>query len=79
MPLLAPDSDRFIGNVMFVPPGDQLATWPAHNDATPVPLVFANPVNGNYELVSPYWTDTMGRNPRRRGYERLESSHESLR
>ena len=22
------------------------------------PLVFADPTNGNYELVYPYWTDT---------------------
>ena len=58
MPLPAPDGGRFIGNVMFVPSTDQLASWPAHNDATTVPLVFADPLNGNYELVSPYWVDT---------------------
>ena len=58
MPLPAPDSSRYIGNVMFVPTGDAVATWPAHNDATTTPLVFADPTNGNYELVSPYWTDT---------------------
>ena len=53
MPLPAPDSARFIGNVMFVPSGDTMGTWPAHNDATAVPLIFADPTNGNYDLVSP--------------------------
>ena len=61
MPLPVPDSARFIGNVMFVPSVDRVATWPAHNDATTVPLVFADPATGNYELVLPYWMDTYDR------------------
>lgn len=58
IPLPGPDSARYIGNVMFVPVGDTVATWPAQNDATTTPLIFADPSHGNYELVSPYWTNT---------------------
>jgi len=43
---------------MFVPTGDNLASWPPHNYATTVPFIFADPSQGDYELVSPYWTDT---------------------
>lgn len=58
MPSPAPDSSRFSGNVMFVPSDDNVATWPLHNYATAVPFTFANISTGNYQLVSPNWTDT---------------------
>ena len=58
MPLPAPDSVRFAGNVMFVPSGDNLATWPLYNYATTVPFTFVDPSSGNYQLVTPAWTDT---------------------
>ena len=58
IPQPTPDSSRYIGNVMFVPTGDNLASWPPHNYATTVPFIFADPSQGDYELVSPYWTDT---------------------
>jgi hypothetical protein len=43
---------------MYVPSGDKVQTWPAHNYATTVPFVVANPASFNYQLTSPYWTDT---------------------
>jgi hypothetical protein len=58
MPLPGPDGARFVGNVMFVPPADKVATWPLHNYATTVPVTFAAMSTGNYQLVSPTWTDT---------------------
>ena len=58
MPLPAPDDLRFIGNVMFIPAGDRVATWPLHDYATTIPFTFGDASNGNYQLVIPYWTDT---------------------
>lgn len=58
IPLPAPDSSRFAGNVMFVPPGDRLNSWPLHDYATTVPFTFVNVSTGNYQLVTPNWTDT---------------------
>ncbi|MGC2112654.1 MAG: MBG domain-containing protein, partial [Candidatus Korobacteraceae bacterium] len=54
----APLATRYWGNVMFVPSGDRVQSWPAHNYATTVPFVYQNPANGDYILQSPYWTDT---------------------
>jgi hypothetical protein len=49
---------RYLGNVMFVPSGDRVASWPAHNDATTVPFTYVDPGNGDYQLLTPDWTDT---------------------
>jgi hypothetical protein len=49
---------RYKGNVMYVPKGDKLQTFPLHNYASTVPLVYVAPQNGDYHLASPYWTDT---------------------
>jgi len=51
-------TQRFRGNVMYDPPGDKIQTYPAHNYATTVPLTYVNPAAGNFQLLSPNWTDT---------------------
>jgi hypothetical protein len=55
----APMAPRYFGNVMFVPSGDRVQTWPAANDATATPLVFAP----NYQLTTPLWTQTTDGKP----------------
>jgi hypothetical protein len=54
----SPLAPRYLGNVMFVPSGDRVATWPLHNYATMVPVTYVNPSSANYQLLTPYWTDT---------------------
>jgi hypothetical protein len=54
----SPLAPRYLGNVMFVPSGDRVATWPVHNYATMVPVTYVNPGGANYQLLTPYWTDT---------------------
>ena len=49
---------RFYGNVMYVPPGSKVHSFPAHNYATPVTFNYVNPQGGDYQLASPLWTDT---------------------
>jgi len=51
-------TQRFRGNVMYAPPGDKIQTYPAHNYATMVPFSYVSPAVNNYQLASPYWTDT---------------------
>jgi hypothetical protein len=58
IPNPSPVATRYLGNVMFVPIGDRVATWPLHNYATMVPVTYVNPGNANYQLLTPYWTDT---------------------
>jgi hypothetical protein len=43
---------------MYVPPGNSLTSWPVHNYATTVAFTYVNPSTANYQLVTPYWTDT---------------------
>ncbi len=54
----SPLAPRFYGNVMYVPSGQGLATWPLHNYATTAPFTYDAPTIGNYQLLTPYWTDT---------------------
>jgi hypothetical protein len=54
----SPLARRYLGNVMFVPSGNRVASWPAHNDATTVPFTYVDPGNGDYQLLTPDWTDT---------------------
>jgi hypothetical protein len=54
----SPLAPRYLGNVMFVPSGDPIATWPVHNYATTVPFTYVNPGGGDDQLLTPYWTDT---------------------
>jgi hypothetical protein len=58
VPLPSPDSLRFAGNAMFAPLGDRVVTWPPHNYATTVSFIFSDVSRGNYQLVTPAWTDT---------------------
>jgi hypothetical protein len=54
----SPMGPRFYGNAMYVPPGNSLTSWPVHNYATTVAFTYVNPSTANYQLVTPYWTDT---------------------
>jgi hypothetical protein len=54
----APLAPRYLGNVMFVPSGDQVQAWPAENDATTTPFTYVDPGSGNYQLLNPIWTET---------------------
>jgi hypothetical protein len=58
IPNPSPLAPRYLGNVMFAPSGDTVYTWPAHNYATTVPFTYVDPGNGDYQLLSPDWTDT---------------------
>ncbi len=49
---------RYYGNVMYVPSGDRLYTFPPANYATTVAFTYVNPGAGNYQLLTPNWTDT---------------------
>ena len=49
---------RFYGDVMYVPSNNKIYTFPAHNYATTVPFTYVNPPIGDYQLLTPYWTDT---------------------
>jgi hypothetical protein len=49
---------RYYGNVMYVPVGDRVYSFPPHNYATTVPLSYVNQGIGDYQIASPYWTDT---------------------
>ncbi len=53
-----PVDTRFRGNVMYVPVGDRVQTFPVHNYASTVPFTYVAPSTGDYQLVTPYWTDT---------------------
>jgi hypothetical protein len=54
----APLDTRYKGNVMYVPTGDRVQTFPLHNYASPVPFTYEAPSNTDYQLLTPYWTDT---------------------
>jgi hypothetical protein len=54
----APLAPRFFGNVILVPAGSRLNTYPANNDVTQTPLIYVNLSQGNYQLLTPQWTDT---------------------
>jgi len=49
---------RLYGNVMFVPSNNRVYTFTASNDATTVPLTYVYPSVGDYQLLTPYWTNT---------------------
>jgi len=55
----SPLAPRFYGNVMFVPSGDGVQSWPgSSNDATTTPFTYVDPGSGDYQLLIPDWTDT---------------------
>jgi hypothetical protein len=49
-------TQRYFGNVMYSP--TTVYSWPMHNYATTLPIAYVNPASWNYQLLSPYWTDT---------------------
>ena len=51
-------TQRYHGNVMYVPTGNKVQVFPPHNYATTVPFTFVNPAAVDYQLLTPYWTDT---------------------
>jgi hypothetical protein len=53
-----PVDTRYRGNVMYVPTGDRVQTFPVHNYASTVAFTYVAPSASNYQLVIPYWTDT---------------------
>jgi len=60
MPNVAPNdvTQRYYGNVMYVPTGTKVQVFTPHNYSTTLPFVFVDPATFNYQLMSPYWTDT---------------------
>ncbi|MGA9567059.1 MAG: hypothetical protein WBS19_16170 [Candidatus Korobacteraceae bacterium] len=50
--------NRFVGNVMYVPTGDRVQQFPTHNYASTIPFTYASVPSFDYQLVTPYWTDT---------------------
>jgi hypothetical protein len=51
-------TQRFYGNVMYVPSGDKVQSFPPANYATMVPFTYVDPSSYNYQLLTPYWTNT---------------------
>jgi hypothetical protein len=51
-------TQRFYGNVIYVAPGIKVWPFPPHNYATTVPFTFVNPGALNYQLLTPFWTNT---------------------
>jgi len=49
---------RYKGNVMYVPKGDKVQTFPVHNYASTLPFTYESPAFTDYQLLTPYWTDT---------------------
>jgi len=49
---------RFYGNAMYAPRGERVQSYPPHNYATAVPFTYVNPATLDYQLVTPFWTDT---------------------
>ena len=54
---------RFRGNVMYVPPGDQTQSFPPHNLSTSRAVRYVDPGSGNYQLLEPRWTETTDGKP----------------
>ena len=51
-------TQRYYGNVMYVPPGEKLQTWPLHSYATTLPFSYANSAITNYQILTLKRTDT---------------------
>ena len=51
-------TQRYYGNVMWVQPGDQVQTFPTGNLSQTAAFTYVNPSGNNYQLLSPYWTQT---------------------
>jgi hypothetical protein len=59
-PVTSPNdlTQRFYGNVMWVPPNDRAQTFPYGNLVQTPAFTYVNPAAMNYELLSPYWVMT---------------------
>jgi hypothetical protein len=53
----APLAPRFAGNVMYVPSGDRMQSFPPKNSAQ-TKVTFTDTAAGNYQLATPKWTQT---------------------
>ena len=51
-------AQRFYGNVMYVPPGDTVRTFPTHNLSTTKAFRYVDPDKRNYDLLQPKWNET---------------------
>jgi hypothetical protein len=51
-------TQRFYGNVMWVPPGDGVQTFPAGNLSQKAAFTYINPSAMDYQLLTPVWTNT---------------------
>jgi hypothetical protein len=51
-------TQRFYGNVMYVPSGNKVQVFPPANYATTVPFTYVDPSTGDFQLLTPYWTNT---------------------
>ena len=54
----SPADSRLKGNVLYAPTADKVYAMPAHNYVSNVPFTYVNPGLNNFQLLSPYWTDT---------------------
>jgi hypothetical protein len=54
---------RFTGNVIYAPGNSGPPSFPPGNQVTSLPLRFADPKNGDYQLRSPEWTKTTDGRP----------------
>jgi len=56
-------AQRFSGNVMYVPQGEQVQSFPPHNLSTRKSFRYIDPAHGNFELLEPRWTETTDGKP----------------
>jgi hypothetical protein len=59
----SPLDNRFSGNLILVPSDGKPASFPANNLLTGGAIRFADPSNGNYQLISPKWPKTTDGKP----------------
>ncbi len=58
-----PLEKRFTGNLIYAPGNSVPPSFPSGNLITPLPLRFADPKTGDYQLRSPEWTRTTDGKP----------------
>lgn len=51
-------TQRYYGNVMWVQPADKVQTFPAGNTSQTAAFTYVNPSALDYQLLTPYWTNT---------------------
>jgi|SRR5215472_7900711 len=50
-------AQRFRGNVLYVPPGDKIQSFPPHNLSTSKAFRHVDPATGNFQPLEPRWTE----------------------